>query len=68
MSSMRESSQKTHTERRKHWRDRRAFPDRRNPERVLHSGYDCRNGIPRRQSDITGDDGDAEIWWNSDLF
>lgn len=63
---MRAGSEKTHHERRKHWRDRRAFPDRRNPERISHSGYDCRSGVPRRESDISGDQGDGEIWWNSD--
>jgi hypothetical protein len=53
-------------ERRKHWRDRRSVPDRRNPERVSHSGYDCRTGVPRRQSDVSGESVEGEIWWNSD--
>lgn len=53
-------------ERRKHWRDRRTFPDRRNPERIMHSGYDCRSETPRRQSDISGELEEGEIWWNAD--
>jgi len=63
---MRTHNHKTHIERRKHWRDRRAFPDRRNPVRLLHCEHDCRSGVPRRQSDISGEQADGEIWWNSD--
>ena len=63
---MRNSNDSTPVERRKHWRDRRATPDRRNPERVLHDGFDCRSGAPRRQSDIGGELVEGEIWWNSD--
>lgn len=50
-------------ERRKHWRDRRVDGDRRNPERLLHAGEDCRQGSPRRISDISGDSNDGEVWW-----
>jgi len=50
-------------ERRKHWRDRRLTPDRRNPERILHSEYDCRSGVPRRQSDIGGELVEGDVWW-----
>ena len=53
-------------ERRKHWRDRRVNPDRRNPERLQRSGYDCRSGVPRRQSDIGGELADGEVWWVAD--
>ncbi|HHO59730.1 MAG TPA: hypothetical protein ENJ64_05760 [Thiotrichales bacterium] len=52
-------------ERRKHWRDRRTMPDRRNPERVSHSGFDCRSGSPRRASDISGEFTEGEVWWES---
>jgi hypothetical protein len=50
-------------ERRKQWGDRRMLADRRNPERQLHAGFDCRTGAPRRKSDLGGDLGDGEVWW-----
>lgn len=53
-------------ERRKHWRDRRASDDRRNPQRLRLVSYDCRSGQPRRQSDIGGELADGEVWWNKD--
>jgi hypothetical protein len=51
-------------ERRKHWRDRRSGDDRRNPQRLQLTTYDCRNGQPRRSSDVGGDLADGEVWWN----
>lgn len=51
-------------ERRKHWRDRRAGSDRRNPQRLRLVSYDCRSGQPRRQSDIAGELNEGDIWWN----
>jgi len=51
-------------ERRKHWRDRRAGDDRRNPQRLRLVSYDCRSGQPRRQSDISGELSDGDVWWN----
>ena len=54
-------------ERRKHWRDRRVNPDRRNPERLAHAGFDCRSGVPRRASDIGGELADGDVWWQSPL-
>ena len=51
-------------ERRKHWRDRRAGKDRRNLQRLRLVSYDCRSGLPRRQSDVSGDESDGDIWWN----
>jgi len=53
-------------ERRKHWADRRSNSDRRNPARLHAMANDCRDGIPRRFSDLTGDLSDGEIWWDSD--
>ena len=50
-------------ERRKHWRDRRVSPERRNPERLQRTDFDCRSGVPRRQSDIGGELAEGEIWW-----
>jgi hypothetical protein len=50
-------------ERRKQWGDRRMLADRRNPERQLHAGFECRSGVPRRKSDLGGDLGDGEVWW-----
>ncbi len=51
-------------ERRKEWNDRRAGDDRRNPQRLRLVSYDCRSGQPRRQSDISGELNDGDIWWN----
>ena len=51
-------------ERRKHWRDRRNGGDRRNPQRLQLTTYDCRSGQPRRSSDVGGDLADGEVWWN----
>jgi len=50
--------------RRKHWLDRRSNDDRRNPARQHLENYDCREDNPRRRSDICGELGDGEIWWN----
>jgi len=50
-------------ERRKHWRDRRVESDRRNPER-LRVAYDCRSGVPRRESDLAGELPEGDIWWD----
>ena len=53
-------------ERRKHWRDRRAGGDRRNPERLRMVSYDCRSGQSRRSADVGGELADGEIWWHKD--
>ena len=53
-------------ERRKNWRDRRIRPDRRNSERLQRADFDCRSGEPRRQSDITGELADGEVWWQEE--
>jgi hypothetical protein len=53
-------------ERRKHWNDRRKTADRRNQERLNHMGEDCRNNIPRRESDIIGTFVEGELWWSGD--
>jgi len=53
-------------ERRKHWRDRRAGDDRRNPQRLRLVNYDCRSGQPRRKSDVAGELSDGEVWWTED--
>lgn len=50
-------------DRRKHWRDRRSGSDRRSPARHDHDAYDCRSGLPRRESDLGGDLDDGEVWW-----
>jgi hypothetical protein len=50
-------------ERRKHWRDRRVNPDRRNPERLQRMAFDCRSGTPRRESDIGGELAEGAVWW-----
>lgn len=60
------SKAESKVERRKHWRDRRAIPDRRNPERIQHTEFDCRNGIPRRQSDIAGVLAEGDVWWEEE--
>jgi len=51
-------------ERRKHWVDRRVESDRRNPERIRRVAYDCRSGLPRRESDVAGELSDGDIWWD----
>lgn len=51
-------------ERRRHWRDRRAGNDRRNPARLTLSNYDCRSAAPRRAADISGELAEGAIWWN----
>jgi len=53
-------------ERRKHWRDRRITPDRRNQQRLQRTSYDCRSGVPRRQSDVGGELAEGEVWWQQD--
>ncbi len=53
-------------ERRKHWQDRRASDDRRNPQRLRLVSYDCRSGQLRRQADIGGELADGDVWWNKD--
>ena len=54
-----------HIERRKRWRDRRVSVDRRNAERILRAGYECRSGLSRRESDIKGELSEGEIWWRT---
>lgn len=51
-------------ERRKHWRDRRKGDERRSPQRLKMSAYDCRSGQPRRSADVSGELSDGEIWWH----
>ena len=53
-------------ERRKHWRDRREGDDRRNPNRLHLTSYDCRSGLPRRTADVSGESADGDVWWNKD--
>ena len=54
-------------ERRKHWRDRRISDDRRTPMRLHLDSVDCRSGSPRRDSDLSGQLADGEIWWNKEV-
>jgi len=56
----------TNVDRRRHWRDRRNGSDRRNSVRLQFTGFDCRSGIPRRDSDLGGELAEGEIWWNKD--
>lgn len=53
-------------ERRKHWRDRRSTPDRRNQQRLQLTSYECRSVVPRRQSDADGELTEGEVWWQQD--
>jgi hypothetical protein len=53
-------------ERRRHWRDRRNGNDRRSNGRLQLTGTDCRSGLPRRASDLSGELAEGEIWWNKD--
>ena len=50
-------------DRRLNWRERRGEDDRRNPYRVHLMEADCRRGVPRRQSDVTGMTGEVDVWW-----
>lgn len=42
-------------DRRLNWSERRSGNERRNPYRVRQMTSDCRQGVPRRESDITGE-------------
>ena len=41
-------------------------PERRNAERLSHMDGDCRNNIPRRESDLAGELDEGELWWSGD--
>ena len=67
MSQQNNSRGERKEERRKHWQDRRVSPDRRNSQRLQRADYDCRSGVPRRQSDVGGELADGEIWWQQEI-
>ena len=50
-------------DRRLNLRERRTNTERRNTYRVQHMQEDCRRGVPRRESDITGSVNEVDIWW-----
>ncbi len=50
-------------DRRLNWRERRANDERRNPHRISLMQEDCRRGIPRRESDISGIASEVDVWW-----
>lgn len=50
-------------DRRLNWSERRDDKERRNQFRVQLMPEDCRRGIPRRESDITGNRNEADVWW-----
>ena len=64
MSKKRSNKNVEAVERRKDWIDRRTGDDRRNPMRLRLVSYDCRSGQPRRQSDVSGELSDGDVWWN----
>lgn len=66
MSKKSTTSNVASVERRKKWRDRRLGVERRNPERLELTFYDCRSGQPRRTADLSGELTDGDIWWNKD--
>ena len=45
--------------------DRRANEERRNEDRLSHMKGECRNNVPRRQSDMAGRMIEGELWWSS---
>lgn len=50
-------------DRRLNWRERRSSNERRNPVRVQHMPEDCRRGVPRRESDVSGSTNEVDVWW-----
>ena len=53
-------------ERRKRWRDRRTAFERRNFARLERMDGECRNNVPRRESDLAGKLDEGELWWSGD--
>lgn len=53
-------------ERRKHWRDRRSALERRSCARLSNMDGECRNNVPRRESDVAGKLDEGELWWSGD--
>ena len=50
-------------DRRLNWRERRGDDDRRNTCRIQHMPEDCRRGVPRRESDVSGTSKEVDVWW-----
>jgi hypothetical protein len=50
-------------DRRLNWRERRGDNERRNPYRVQQMQEDCRRGVPRRESDVSGVTNEVDVWW-----
>jgi hypothetical protein len=65
MSKKSDASNIQPVERRKHWRDRRSGGERRNLGRLALTVDECRSGMPRRTSDLSGELSDGEIWWGA---
>ena len=53
----------SNSDRRLNWRERREADERRNPYRVQQMSDDCRRGVPRRESDISGNSNEVDVWW-----
>ena len=45
------------------WTERRSASERRNLHRISLILEDCRQGAPRRESDISGSVNETDIWW-----
>lgn len=50
-------------DRRLNWLERRSNDERRNSYRVHLMQEECRGGIPRRESDISGALSEVDVWW-----
>ena len=57
------SKQDSNLNRRANWAERRSSEERRNDYRVSVMQDDCRRGVPRRESDISGDASEGNVWW-----
>jgi len=58
-----QNKQHFNNDRRLNWDERRSNQERRNQFRVQLMPEDCRRGVPRRESDLTGISSEADVWW-----
>ena len=58
-----QSKQDPNFNRRLNWAERRNNEERRNTYRVSVMQDDCRRGVPRRESEISGDNSEGNVWW-----
>lgn len=56
----------SHLNRRENWAERRSTEERRNTYRVSIMQDDCRRGVPRRESDVSGEACVGNVWWKEE--